>query len=373
MSEFHINPNQFGILVAVYGFAAAIASLCASTVLDRFDRKSALLWLYSGFAISTFLCGIAPTYELLLLARAAAGAFGGVLGATVMAIVGDAFADYRRGTAMGAVMSSFALASIIGLPIGLLLAEKIGLWATFGSLALTSLGILVFARFSMPSLRGHMRSGPKPPEHQFWAIVNDPNHQRAYLFSIVLVMGSFTLIPYLATYMEMNCGQSKADVRWIYLIAGGCTFFSTMLIGRLSDRFGKLIIFRIAAAISIVMCVVITNLPVISLWGAILIATVFMVFASGRNVPAQAMMTACSTPQIRGAFLGVNTALQHFSMGMASIIGSRFLGEVDGHLTGYPLVGGIAAVCGLLGLYVAGRLRPAETPRVELVPETTAA
>ena len=49
--------------------------------------------------VSTLLCGLAPTYETLLAARALAGAFGGVAGATVHSIIGDAVPEQRRGQA----------------------------------------------------------------------------------------------------------------------------------------------------------------------------------------------------------------------------------------------------------------------------------
>src|SRR6202040_1140318 len=99
-------------------FSAGLASLLAARFLDRFDRKRALLGLFAGFILGTLLCAIAPSYPLLLLARAVAGAFGGVCGANVLAIIGDAFPDSRRGTATGVVMSAFSIASIMGVPLG---------------------------------------------------------------------------------------------------------------------------------------------------------------------------------------------------------------------------------------------------------------
>src|SRR3982074_107500 len=69
MKMFNITPAQFTHLVAAYGLAAAF-------VLDRFDRKRSLLFLYFGFGLATFACGLAPTHHWLLAARLAAGAFG---------------------------------------------------------------------------------------------------------------------------------------------------------------------------------------------------------------------------------------------------------------------------------------------------------
>src|SRR5947209_7771235 len=60
--ELGINPQQFALLVASYGFAAAIGGLTAAWFIDRFDRKTALVMLYAGFTTGTLLCAVAPGY-----------------------------------------------------------------------------------------------------------------------------------------------------------------------------------------------------------------------------------------------------------------------------------------------------------------------
>ena len=72
MRVFGISPTQFSWLVAAYGVAAALAGFFAGFVMDRFDRRTALLVLYAGFGLSTLACALAPTYGALLGARFAA-------------------------------------------------------------------------------------------------------------------------------------------------------------------------------------------------------------------------------------------------------------------------------------------------------------
>ena len=112
MNELGIGPFQFGWLVSVYAIAAGVTSLGASLVMDRFDRKSVLLTMYAGFTLSTLFCGLAWNYESLLVARTAAGTFGGLAAVTIMAVIGDVFPVEKRGRAMGAITSSFAVASM---------------------------------------------------------------------------------------------------------------------------------------------------------------------------------------------------------------------------------------------------------------------
>src|SRR4051794_38134771 len=76
-----LGTRAFGLLVSVYGFAASGAGLVLARWLDRFDRKPALLLLYAGFTLGTFVCAVAPGYPVLLAGRAIAGAFGGIVAA----------------------------------------------------------------------------------------------------------------------------------------------------------------------------------------------------------------------------------------------------------------------------------------------------
>src|SRR5690606_2725437 len=109
-----------------------------------------------GFAVSTLLCALAPTFLLLTAARVVAGLFGGVLGALVLAIIGDAIPEHRRGSATGKVMAAFSVASVAGIPVGLFLAAKASWHAPFFLLGGLSLFVLLATWKFLPPLKGHL-------------------------------------------------------------------------------------------------------------------------------------------------------------------------------------------------------------------------
>jgi MFS transporter, DHA1 family, inner membrane transport protein len=112
MRTLEIGPAKFGLIVSSYTFAAGAAGLVASAIVDRFARRTTFIALNAGFLLGTLLCGLAPSYETLLAARVATGAFGGILGGMAMAIIGDVFPEERRGRATGSLMVGFSLASV---------------------------------------------------------------------------------------------------------------------------------------------------------------------------------------------------------------------------------------------------------------------
>src|SRR5438034_2808488 len=180
MRVFSISPGQFGLIVSSYAISAGISGLAAGFFLDRFDRKRALLSLYTGFTVGTLFCALAQTYHLLVAARALAGAFGGVTGALILAIVGDVIPEHRRGAAMGLVMSAFSIANICGVPLGLMLASSFNWHVPFFALAGLSVVILVILLGVMPALLSHMAHlRDEPPATRMLAILSGPSHQKA--------------------------------------------------------------------------------------------------------------------------------------------------------------------------------------------------
>jgi predicted MFS family arabinose efflux permease len=370
----HIGPQAFGVLVSAYGFAASLSGLLAARFVDRFDRKRALLVLYTGFTAGTLLCAIGGDYWLLLVARTVTGGFGGVVAATVLAIVSDAFPASRRATAMGVVMSSWSVGMIFGVPLGLYLANAFGWWMPFTVLGACCLAMLVLAALVLPPLRGHLVQCGSEDAPTLLQVMLHPNHLRAYGLMVTLVLGGFMLGAYLPSYMVANVGLAEGDLPYLYLTGGLTTLLTVTLFGRLSDRFGKLLIFRIMALVTVVPTLVLANLPPVPVWVAIAVATVFMVTTSGRMVPAQAMIAASAAPRYRGSFLSVTASVQQMSSGLASVLAGLILGtpsgagegpgfgalpEANAPLAGFGWVGLLAAGFTLLSVVLGGSLRAA--------------
>lgn len=360
INELHLTERQFGYIVAVYAWAAGIATLLASFVMDRLDRRTVLISMYAGFGLSTLFCGLASTYELLLLARTFAGVFGGLAAVTLMSVIGDVFPSEKRGRATGAVMSAFAVATIAGIPLGLLLAEWFGRGAPFVVLAGLSGVVWVVALFRLPPVREHLGAERHHPVAEFVAVIREPGHLWAFVFSFFLVFGSFTISSFIAPVWSDQNGWTEKELAVVYLSSGVFTLIGMNVVGRLADRHPRLWLFRMLGGLTIVVALVLCNLPPGPLWVATLVMTVFMVLSAGRMVPAQAMLLGTAAPRVRGAFMSVNTSVQHLGTGLAPIVAGAMLHRTsDGQWTGFPLVGLVGAAAAAVSLVLAGWLRPA--------------
>jgi predicted MFS family arabinose efflux permease len=148
----------------------------------------------------------------------------------------------------------------------------------------------------------------------------------------------------------------------VYLCGGLLTFVTMPRIGRWSDRFGKRLVFRIMAALTMVILLALSNLPAVALLPLLVVTTFYWVFTSGRWVPAMAMITSCAQPRYRGSFMSINASVQQMSCGLASVVAGAVIGEDEaGGLTGYSLAGLIAVASTAVSMVLAGWLQtPAE-------------
>lgn len=357
MRIFHVSPGQFSWLIAAYSVSAAIAGMLGGFVLDRFDRKHALLALYAGFGLATLACALAPGYEWLLAARFAAGAFGGLASSVVTAAVGDVVPAARRGTAMGVVMTAFPLASVLGVPTGLFLADRAGWHAPFFLLAGLS------ALIGLAGLRVLPRLPPHPVANKPWqqmsAILAHPVHRRGFLLTAAVVFAGAIIIPFMAPAMVANVGLTEAQLPLIYLAGGACTFFTMPWFGRLSDRHDKLHVLAWVSAGASVAVLVLTNLPPVPVAVALACTSVFMVGMSGRFPPSMTMVTNSVEDRYRGGFMSVNSAVQQ----AASACGNTLAGflitreAATGRLVGYAVNGWVAVATFALAVWLAARLR----------------
>ena len=350
MRVFDISPAQFTHLVASYGLAAAVSGFAGGFFLDRFDRKRSLIVLYAGFGLATLACGLAPTHHTLLAARLAAGAFGGLAGSMVTAMVGDVIPPARRGRAMSFVMAAFPLASVLGVPAGLVLAGKFGWHAPFFLLAGCAAANVVLASFALPHILTAVKD--HQPLRQMRAILSHGVHLRAFAVGAVLVMSGGIIIPFLAPSFVANVGLNETfQLPLAYAVGGIATAFSTPFIGWLSDHMDRLRLLAIMSAGAVVVVFFITRLGPSSVVTASLMMALFMVTMSGRFAPAMTMVTNAVEARYRGGFMSVNAALQQAASGCSSMLAGLFVTrDAAGHLSGLPLLGYVSA--GFFGLTV---------------------
>ena len=356
MPYFKISPKQFSFLVASYTFSASASGFAAIFFADGFDRKRLLINAYTGFLLATLACGLAPGYTFLLLARVVAGLFGGLIGAQVISIIADIFQYERRGRAMGAIMSAFAVASTVGIPLGLYLANLISWHAPFIFIAATGALLIPLLIYYLPAMNKHLQQGErkKISFEGFVGILKDKKQYTALIFSGLIMFAHFVIIPFINPYMEFNLGYSKKLTPLIYLVGGITAFIASNYLGRLSDKIGKLKIFTVCLLISLPLMFIITNLVTIPYWIVLVLFGMWFSVATGRGVTSQAMISGVVKPEHRGSFQSFNSSVQQLGSGLAALVaGFVVTKNANGSIAHYGWLGVIGVAAMLLTFFIA--------------------
>ncbi len=321
MPVFHITTKQFGLVVSAYAFSASISGILAAGFADKFDRKKLLLFFYTGFMAGTLLCAIAPNYQFLLGARIVTGIFGGVISSVSLAIITDLFKMEVRGRVMGFVQTAFAASQVLGLPIGLVLANKFDWHAPFWMIESVGVAVGIVIFIYMKPVNAHLaiKSDRNPFEHLFKTL-SHTTYLRAFLATTLLATGGFMLMPFGSAFSINNLGIKMNQLPILYGITGMFSIITGPLMGKASDKFGKFNMFVIGSIISMTMVLIYTNLGITPLWILISINVVLFAGISSRMISASALMTAIPSPQDRGAFMSINSSVQQFAGGVAAYI-----------------------------------------------------
>jgi predicted MFS family arabinose efflux permease len=361
LDDLGIDARRFSWVVSAYTLTAGLVGFLAAPWLDRVPRRAAYLFLSLGLLMGTVACGLATSFPLLLAARAVTGGFGGIHGGLALAIVADVFPPERRGRATGTLMLAFAVASVVGVPLGIALGTRIAWQAPFFALAAIGLPLVGLAAWSLPPLAAHVDDTRRNPFARLLDTLTVPAHARGFALIAMLMVGAFSVIPFISTSLVANVGVTQDQLPAIFITGGLLTLLTTPLTGRLVDRFGPLPVFCGIVPMSAGMMLVLTNLPAVGILGAAQVTAVLMATNAGRMVTAMALITASIEPRRRGGFMSVNSSVQHVASGLGTTCAGLIVtGGAGEPLRHFGTVGILAAAITLASLWLAARIRPVD-------------
>lgn len=326
-----IPTSLLAAIAGTYTAAASLSGLASAFLLDRFDRRAALVLALVGLAIGTALGGFATGLASLLAARVVAGLFGGPATSLAFAIVADAIPSERRGWAMGVVMGGFAVASVLGVPVGLKLAQWGGFRLPFFGVGGLILVAAVAAWRILPRLDAHVARAraERRPLQALYGIVTKPVALASLSLTALTMMSGFILIPNIAAFAQFNLGFPREHLDRMYLLGGIASLVTTRLVGPLVDRFGS----TRMALVGALMLVAVTWTGFVSGLGAPVLAvmTAFFVAMSFRGVSYNTLVSKVPLSHERARFQSVQSAVQHGASAAAAFVSSAILSELPDH------------------------------------------
>ncbi|MEV6674879.1 MFS transporter [Streptomyces sp. NPDC051162] len=234
-----------GQLVTVFTLAYAVSAPLFATLLSGRWPRAALIVSLAVFTVANAATALAPTFALLLAARVVAGAGAGLYSALSTAAASTLVPPERRGRALALVMGGMSTGTVLGVPLGVLLAERTGWRATLwlvtalGAVALTGLAALLppLPAASAAAVRDRL------------AALADRSVAPVVAVSFLAAVASLGLYTYLAPVLETAGGvHGVTPYLWAWGVGG---VLGSLAAGPLVDRGG-----RIRALVGVVLAAV---------------------------------------------------------------------------------------------------------------------
>jgi predicted MFS family arabinose efflux permease len=369
--DLHIPTQSIGSIMGSYMLASAASGFLGTLYLDRFDRRKALAVALGGVVVGLALTGLAPNLPLLIGARIVSGIFAGPANALSIAIVVDNIPGERRGAALGSVAAFGAVAQIIGLPAGLMIAQVFGSWRDpFFASALFGLVLAVLVIANLPAQREHLIGAAsfaiKDRLIGMGRIFARFDCLVAFGLQMTGIVPLVAITTIMSIFLVRNLGYPQGALIMLYVIGGGLNVWTARYIGRGIDRFGSGMV-SLAASVMLSVAVAVGYLGVgwslltamengihgvlqgnPTFWTSlehagiypellpvIAVFALFFITSSGRLVVGQQITMRIPRPEERAGFQSLSSAIQSLTMAMSALAIPKVLGSTpDGRLTG---------------------------------------
>lgn len=278
---------------AAYAAAAGVGGLLSALFLGRIERRVALVGSLGVVGLGTLAAGLAPEFRSLLAARMVSGLCAGPLLAAVIATVAQAVPESGRNRAVSAIIGSYGLALVLGLPLALTMTATSAGWrGPLLVLAGVCLALLLPIWFT---LRPFEREPDPIAPIGLLRLIQRPESLTGLLLIAGASFATLLISPHIGTFALRNAGISDAGLRTVFVVGGGLALLTTGLTGWAMDRVGPL---AASIGVSVVLTILLSFSFIVPVAPGLAIPVLGMLLAGqlARSAVAQASATRVARP-----------------------------------------------------------------------------
>ncbi|WP_405078933.1 MFS transporter [Paenibacillus chitinolyticus] len=349
-SDFAISASQSGQAVSVFTLCYALAAPVFATILAGKPVRRILLLALVVFTLANAGTALAPTYTLLLLSRAIAGIGAGLYSPLAAAAAAALVSSEKRGRALGMTLGGMSMGTVIGVPVGLLIAEQIGWRGTLW--AVSALGVV--AIIGITAWFPNFPAAAPPSLPQRLAMMTNGRVAATVGITFITSVASLGLYTYVASVL-----QDLADIQaitpylWAWGIGGVIGSFS---IGTLIDRTGRPGLLMTVILALMALAVFVLPAGIHYTLAAFVAFVVWGATGWASQAPQQHVLLVLQ-PEHGPAAVALNSSANYLGSAVGSALGGAVLlaGLAPGQL---PIAAGALIAAALLGqIWIVSRSR----------------
>jgi DHA1 family inner membrane transport protein len=342
--DLNISLPLAGLIVSVYALGVTFGAPILTALTGRIERKPLLLGLMALFIVGNTAAALAPSYELLLVARVLSAFAHGVFFSVGATIAADLVAPNRRASAIAMMFLGLTVAIVTGVPLGTFIGQQLGWRATFW--AVSGLGVIAFIAIATLLPSQIAKAAPARLIDQLRVLASG-RLLLAFGMTALGYGGTFVMFTFLAPVLQEITGYAGSTVSLILVLYGLSIAVGNMVGGRVADGnpVGALVVMFLLQAMVLAIFTFTAASPI---WSLVTLAALGALSFS--NVPGLQLyvvqLAKIHTPDTVDVASALNIAA--FNLGIA---GGAFLGGI---IVASPL--GLGATPWVGALLVGGAL-----------------
>lgn len=345
---YQIPLSDAGNLVGYFAVAYAVSTPIIVLSTGRFRRFPLFVIFLIVFNVGNILAILAPSYEVLMLARICTAIVSGVTLSTVMTFINDIIPQEQAPRIISFVYAGFSVASVLGTPIGTLLSDAFGIKSAFVAVEAVALLVTVLLLISVP------RSGSTDVSSSVREQLVILKDRRIILVLVMKAFGmaaTYVFYVYVTPILEDSVGLSVWMVSLVLFFYGGATIISNLGSGSLAQRYGLGKLPMMFALQAVVLALLGVSLASGNTVLCIINVVLTGVFIYHMNAPLQSYLLQVSAKDYPRA-LTLASAVMPASSDIGIATGS-FMGGVVATNLGFAWSGPVGAVLAVVSVVAA--------------------
>jgi len=315
-ASLHVGIEQAGLLIAAFGISAAVCAPVLATLGSRIDRRLLLTVSMGVCAVANLFAALAPSYDHLMLARVLAAVTSAVYTPQVAATVSMLVSEEERAPTLGKLMVGWAIGSVAGNPLSVLVGTHFGWRVSFAALGVASMVVAVFVWRAIP-VGVHV---PPLSLERWYRVFKAPALRWLTIATGLTNVGSMVMLSFIAPIVKTVQGITGTALAALFFLSGVGGLIGNVLSVRMVRRLGAT---AVAYKCNIVTGVILLIWPVFAQWFICIYLMQFLWSLGNAGFPAvqQARLVAVA-PGLAAATIALNSSVTYLGGSIGASIGA---------------------------------------------------